>query len=429
MSSFHIFRPEERYCFSSLPNQFRIIRQMGKVYRKLISQGRCPKHAFYAAYVITHPTSEYDIATGIGADRFYQAMTNYLRMTRHMLEDVIKEYHRPFRNSLAAYNAVTNALVPLDMFELAIKDPGAGAKTMERRIFFEARRNLGIALQLFGIEQVDSDLHVARDLVAIDQLSTNRLFSEHASVNVKIVAWQDDSRDHRIAEVNLFMTTKKERCRHRTRVRDLERGNIPFITDTLTCRVAEVNGRSYLVYAIERGKRLFATLLKLERGRSLADRRGWKYVVVGVIDNGDLQPASREDAITFLEHTRQTLWKPPLQPEEDTNPPNPGRDESYWDCKITGRYHHEQGRRIISGPAEQLVTTLTDHLDATHARADVNHMLYRASQIDEHINPLWFPHNREAYKGTIRIVLPRFGVDWSSEDVQKRLRTWRMALI
>ncbi|PJA45053.1 hypothetical protein CO174_05205 [Candidatus Uhrbacteria bacterium CG_4_9_14_3_um_filter_50_9] len=431
MSSFHQFRPEDALIFHKLPHQFRIVIEMGRIYDDLICLGIEPKVALYTAYVRTHQSNK-GPATTVGDDKFYDHMSGYLRSARGIVRQLIQENHQPFSRSLAPHNRVSVCLDPIQMLTMATQNPGTHADRLSYRLQFEARRQFGIALQLFAIEAVDSDLRVSQDLFEIDKLAQERLFSKETSREVGLVAWQDQQNQYRMADVQIFdRRTREEAVR---RARELKRAHEPFIEDQLTCRVARDNGRAYVVYAIDRGKELLPTLLKLERGRQLTDRRGWKYVVIGVDEGDGLRVATRKDAQDFLDFSARILWKLPLLNQEDEGSPNPNRDRTYWDLKLTGHFLREcqDDGRIILGPAEQLVTTIGDHLDADHAHADVNHRLYRASQIDEYINPIWFPHTYEAFKGIVRmrrLHLPGYGVNWGSKDVKRRLYEWRLSQI
>jgi hypothetical protein len=427
LSSLPVFYPEQALVFAKLPRQFRTIVKMGHTFNSQISAGNDPRTALYIAYVLTHQ-KEYGIATTIGHNEFHRRMMDYLRIARQLVENVIHETHGPFSRSLTPHNRVTNCLDPIEMLKMAIMDPGPEAASISRHRYFEARRHFGIALQLFDIEEVDSELRVSNDLVAIDKLADERLFSENTSRDIWLIGWQDAENEHRILDVFIYSNSQEAR----KRAHNMRANGETFIEQALTCRITRVNGVSYIIYAEDRGKRLFASLLKLERGRRLTDRRGWRYVVVGVESDGVVRKATRKDAESFLGYTAEKLWKLPFVKVENGDEPNPHRDRSYWDCKITGHFLSKESHRVIAGPAEQLVTTITDYLDAEYAYADVNHRLYRASQIDKHIIPIWFPHNTLAFDGIIDmcgIQLPGYNVNWASKEVQRHLKEWRLAQI
>jgi hypothetical protein len=236
-----------------------------------------------------------------------------------------------------------------------------------------------------------------------------------------VVGFQDIQKEHQIVDVRFFDDEEMAK-----RLMGPVPEHILPYGEAFMCRVAEVGQSTYIVYADPRRKRMFATVLKLERGRSLSDRRGWKYVVVGVEQRGKLRVATREDAETFLSHTQNVLWKHPLVPHKDSTAPNPHRDATYWDCKIIGTYHKKHQGRIIAGPAEQLVTTVQDDLNASYARSRVNHELYRAEQIDDYLCELWFPHSGIRYQEHANFRSPHYGVDWSSPQAQERLTHWRI---
>lgn len=417
-----IFQPENNLVFRPLPEQFRVIGEMFYIYHRQIQRGYLPEVALYEAYVRTHQT-DYGIATSVGHVEFHRRMSEYLRMAMRMVETVVEKYLHPFQESLGTHNTIVECLDPIETLQIAGENPDPKADSLQNRLHFEARRQMGIALQLFAVEEADHSLGVAADLTQIDKLSREKLFLG-ISRNLWIVKFQDTEKDHQIVNVHFF--ANKEEARLSTQNKSIP----PHILRTVKaymCRVAQMGQLTYIIFADPRYKREFATILKLERGRSLSDRRGWQYVVMGVEEKNKLRVATREDAEYFLEHTRKTLWQDPLIPNGDLNTPNPHRDPSYWDCKITGYYHRRDRDRIVAGPAEQLVTTGMDYLNATYARLPINHELYRARQIDHHLCELWFPYTGDKYTDVLtNFQSPHYEVDWDSTEVREQLDEWRI---
>jgi len=415
-----LFHPEKFLIFRPLPEQMIVLEEMYRIYHRQIDRGFVPEEAFYESYVRTHQT-EYGIATSVGHIEFHRRMSEYLRMAMNMVESVISDYLKPFKRSLAAHNMVANCLDPIQMLIMAGSDPGPKASSLQKRLYFESRRQLGIGLQLFAIEEADNSLGVAEDLTQIDTLSREKLFLSGVSRDIWVVGLQDTHKEHQIVCVLFFDDEETAR----RQMGPVPEHILPY-GEAFMCRVAQVGHSTYIVYADPRRKRMFASVLKLERGRSLSDRRGWKYVVVGVEQRGKLRVATREDAETFLSHTQNILWKYPLVPQENSTTPNPHRDITYWDCKVIGTYHKQHQGRIIAGPAEQLVTTVQDDLNASYARSSVNHELYRAKQIDNYLCELWFPHSGTRYQQHSNFRSPHYGVDWGSQQAQERLTHWRI---
>lgn len=414
------FFPDQALIFHSLPEEFQLIHEMGRLLHDLCTKGYPEREALYFAYVQTH-RNPHGIATANGAFEFYRRMTEYLRTAMEMVEGAIERYFRPFAERLPSHNSVANCLDPIQMLKMATADPVAHASSLERRRHFEAQRQLGIALQLFAIESVDEESTVAEDLSAIDRLTWERLFTPGVSVDLWMLAELDPENGNRHKHLELFRAHKLAKRASKPR---RAKGTL-FREELLPCRVASAGDLRYLVYAVNRRKRLLSTLLKLERGRPTGDRRGWKYVVVGV-QNGSstISLAERDDAEAFHAHTRTVLWQKPLLPGEDPKHTNPNRHPTYWDRKIVGRFLRPDNGRIVAGAAEQLTTTIADHFDTLFATDDLNHTLYRARQAYETLGPLWFPHERELYKNIVGMRLPGFGVDWNSPHFKDQLERW-----
>ena len=415
-----IFYPDQALIFRSLPEEFQLIHAMGLSFNDFCSRGYPERESLYFAYVETH-RNPHGIATASGAHEFYRRMTEYLRTAMDMVEHVIATYFRTFAERLPAHNSVANCLDTIQMLKLATSDPGHNPSSLERRRNFEAKRQLGIALQLFAIETADEESAVADDLSSIDQLTWERLFVPDESVDLWLIAGLNSARANRSENLELFRTHRQAKRRARER-RHLET-NIK--EELLPSRVTNLGEKNYIVYVGNRRKRLLSTLLKLERGRPTGDRRGWKYVVVAVHQTGnELRLATRDDARVFHDHTHKTLWQSPLVVSPDPPNPNPHRHETYWDLKTLGRYHRADNGRMIAGSAEQLVTTIQDHLDTYVATDGLNHDLYRARQAMEFLGPLWFPHHRGPYDEVASMRLPGFGVDWDSPRLKEQLEHW-----
>ncbi|MEK7619793.1 MAG: hypothetical protein AAB413_00960 [Patescibacteria group bacterium] len=418
-----LFIPDHALQFRRLPEQFLIIQAMRRTYDDFKSRGYSSVEALYFAYVLQSP-NQHAVATAVGGDEFYRRMTEYLRQAQNMVEHVIDRYLRPFAGRLDPHNSVANCLNPIAMLMMATDDLPPGASDLQRRRRVEALRQLAIALQLFAIETADDEAWVADDLATIDRLSWERLFLTDESEYIWVLVEQrTDGENAGTAEkVNIYTRAKDKAAR----LRKLRRAGRPYKEELLSCRVVEVDGKRFYVYAVNRRKRLLSTLLKLERGRLGTDRRGWKYVVVATQSEpgGILKLTTTQDAEDFNLVTLTRLWNAPLFQEPDSSPPNPDSDSRYQDTKTIGRFHRPDNGRIIAGNAEQLVTTITRYVDTLFARNGVNHYLYRARQIVRYLAPLWFPHRRDLFEGIRDLSLPGYGVAWEKDYFSNQLETW-----
>ena len=421
-----LFIPDKALNFRPLPEQFRVIHAMRRLYEKFQTRGYSSKEAFYYAYVLGNP-NQHAVATPVGDNEFYRRMIEYLRQAHNMVEHVIDRYLRPFAGRLDPHNAIANCLDPIAMLKMATEELPRGASALDRQRRLEAMRQLAIAIQLFAIETVDDEAWVADDLSSIDRLSWERLFLAHKSVYLWVLVGQHSDPEHAGMAKSVAITRGKDKT---ASVRKLRRAGTPYKEELLSCRVVMDNGMKYYVYAVNRRKRLLSTLLKLERGRKGTDRRGWKYVVVATQaeTGGILRLATTQDAEAFNQLTLRLLWQAPLFVEPDTSPPNPDSDPQYRDLKTIGRFHRPDNGRIIAGNAEQLVTTITRYVDTLFARSGVNHYLYRAGQIMKYLAPRWFPHRRDLFRG-VNLTLPGYGVDWEKDSFRHQIEEWWLTQI
>ncbi|MBI2473824.1 hypothetical protein HYV70_04715 [Candidatus Uhrbacteria bacterium] len=415
-----LFQPEDSLVFRSLPQQFLLIEEMYRIFKQLVDKGYDPAEALYAAFFQTHQTDE--IPTSMGAQEFHRQMSYGLIEALNMVETVTKEFLKPFRKSLAPHNTIENCLDPIRMLKHAGTHPGNEAPSLKQRLHFEAHRQLGIALQIFSIEKNDPKLGVSEDLEQIDALSQERLFTSEESRDLWVVGLKDLKQQKKVVGVEFFPDEE-------TATR-LKKRTYPHILSTdgemLMCRVVHAHGETFIIYVDSRYKSPFSTLLKLERGRTLSDRRGSKYVVVGTERNGRLHQATRQDAERFASYVKEILWKEPLLPREDISSENPHRNVDYWDCKIIGVFCRHLGSRTIAGPTELLITTIQDFLNENHARSETNHFLYRSKQIDDVLCKIWFPNTGDRYTDIPTFLSPHYGVNWDSPKTHRRLRRWRI---
>lgn len=418
-----LFIPDQALQFRRLPEQYLTIQAMRRTYEDFKARGYSSIESLYFAYVLQNP-NQHAVATAVGAGEFHRRMTEYLRQAQNMVEHVIDRYLRPFAGRLDPHNAVANCLDPIGMLLMATDDLLGGASALQRQRRLEAMRQLAIALQLFAIETVDDEAWVADDLSSIDRLSWERVFlpSESDYIWILVELHTDPAMAGSAKSVEIFTRAKDKLAK----LRQLRHNGVPYKEELLSCRIAEIGDKRFYIYAVNRRKRLLSTLLKLERGRTGTDRRGWKYVVVATqeIQGGALALATPQDAAQFSAYTRETLWLAPLMPEPDLSPPNPSSSPRYQDDKIIGRFHRPDNGRIVAGSAEQLTMTITRHVDTLFARDGVNHYLYRARQILEFLAPIWFPHRRDLFAGVSNLALPGYGVAWDKRYFRDQLESW-----
>lgn len=422
MSEPQLFVPDQALNFRKLPEQSSTIQAMRTTLDVFKKRGYSSQESLYYAYILQNP-NQHAVATAVGAIEFHRRMTEYLRQAQNMVEHVIDRYLRPFAGRLDPHNAVANCLNPMTMLLMATDELPSGASGLDRRRRVEAMRQFAISLQLFGIETVDDESWVSEDLLEIERFSWERLFLRGQSQNIWAIVelHTQKSRAGEARRVDLFIRAKDRLGR----IRALRQQDAAFKEELLSCRVADVDGKRFYIYAVNRRKRLLSTLLKLERGRKSTDRRGWKYVVVATqYHGGAIVLATPQDAELFSSQTRNVLWQAPLVIEHDASPYNPESDPRYTDDKIIGRFHRSDNGRIIAGSAEQITTTITRHVDTLFAHHGVNHYLYRARQILRYLSPLWFPHRRDLFKDVSGFTLPGYGIDWEKPYFRDQLEHW-----
>ena len=284
-----IFHPGKHLIFRRLPAKFFVLDQMYTLFRRQINDGYDPKKALHEAYIRTHQT-RHGIGTSVGAIELYRQLSECLYTAKMIIVDVKKEYLFPFERSLESHDGIRDNLDPLELLSIAGKNPGNDASSREKRLYFEARRQLGMALQLFAVEEANNKREVGKDLTQIDRLSQERLFLPETSRDLWVLGLQDTRQEHKITDL-IFFESKSQAEQFKEQASFPEH-ILPFI-ETLLCRVAVIGQKTYIVYTHARAKEPFASLLKLERGGTLSDRRGMVYVVVGVDEHGKMRLATR----------------------------------------------------------------------------------------------------------------------------------------
>jgi len=264
------------------------------------------------------------------------------------------------------------------------------------------------------------------ELDNFEELEEKRI--PNVEYDLYVMSRHEPTRNNSVAQLKLFT--------HRGNwMRSLEakRAQDPNVRGwMLPCRVITIGGTSYYIWTDPRRKQPGSTLFKLERGRSIRDRRGVRYVVVAVKGTVDLRLANRGDAKNFLNHMLKYLWLDPLKvcevtldPDEAVNP-NPDRHSDFWDVKVVGALMvpRNGGRAIVS--VEQQVTTIKDHLNALCAYDSLNPDVYALEKLVKYICPLWFPYRKRAhYREFKRMGIPYYGVDWEHPQTLELLKQSR----
>jgi len=412
-----LFYPDKALNFRPLPEVMTLITKMGQEFRRQTEVIHLHEDdAFYFAYLHTYQSPD-----ALGSMEFNQRMSRFVGLAVDIVELMIREHFRPMGDLLSLHSDIANCLEPIELLTIATTDPGVGASPLDFRRHFEARRNLAIALQIYEIEKCDPEYWVAKDLRHIEQLCWGRLFLRGVSQTIWFTTQIPE--DGKSPCNNIKLAFAKRRANRFRREFDPAKG--PVMVSSMMCRVVKISRhRRLIIYVVNRRKRIFSTLLKMERGRELRDRRGWKYVVVGVQTGNKIRPAKRSDAETFVAFTQEHLWTPPLFHEPDSSTENPDSDENYWDSKIVGRYHRQDNGRIVGAATEQLVTTIRDHLSDKFSRTKRNHEMYRHLQVLKHLGPLWFPNDREHLKHLKSVRLPGYGVNWYAPATKETLWNW-----
>ncbi len=392
-----------------------LVLAMRPIFDKLTYQ-TC-EDALYDAYVQTHCNGTTDRS---GSKVFDAQLRRHIEEAILLVESVIRDRFNPMRLRIPLHRDVMNCLSPHKLLEYATTPVRSGAGELDHRLRFESLRNLAIALQLYAVERADNRTWVFEDLDAIAKLTRERLFVTGNDVRIWHLC-QVPTSSSIIKHVRIDHT-RRDLHRHR-KFFDPKAG--PLAEDVIQCRVVRIKRRDFYIYVADPRKRTPSTILKLERGRGIKDRRRWMYILVGIRCNNKLRAAAHDDARELEQHVRKHLWRDPLHEHENVSSPNPDSHPDYEDLKMVGRVHRIDGRRIIAAEVEQIITTLADHLTAQHARNHLNHELYTNEKYLRYLARLWFPQTRQDL-GSLpeTLKLPGYNVAWESREIQDTLRAW-----
>ncbi len=415
-----LYYPDRALDFRHLHEEMLLVLQMRPIFDRLAYETE--EDAMYDAYVQTHSATN-GVTDRSGSKEFDTQLRRHIEDAILLVEGVIRDRFNPLRLRIPMHRDVMNCLSPRKLLEYATTPVPAGAGELNRRLRFEALRNLAIALQLYAIERADNRKWVFEDLDLVAQLSKNRLFVPESDVRI----W------HLSQVLNKGPVVQRVRIAHTRRDLQAHRKYFdpkkgPLAEDFIQCRVVRIKRRVFYVFVADPRKRTPSTLLKLERERGIKDRRRWMYILVGVHYRMKLRAATIEDAHELDRYVRQHLWQEPLHQHSDDGEPNPDSHPNYQalqGLKAVGRIHRPDGRRVIAAQAEQVITTLVNHLATVHSRNRMNHALYTNEKYLKYLARLWFPQTR-ADLGDLPddIHLPGYNVLWDSDSVQKMLHTW-----
>ncbi|MFH1632278.1 MAG: hypothetical protein ABIA47_04685 [bacterium] len=398
--------PEEDMRFRSLKQEARAIKKMRHIYRARRKKREHRNPAFYFSYCTTHKNRQ-GVTTSLGDAGFIRAMESCIERAQEGVEMIAWRYLRPFEKQLATHNSVANCLNPIELFKQGAEPFPRDKSSISFRAVFDARRNFCIASQMFTVESEDPNRQVGDDLREIDRISWERLFVPGMSANIAVVSVREPAPSFRVAQASTLYTDRGEA---RRAYNALRKSGAHCCHDLYPCRIVKAGSKHFAVYAENRWKRPISTVMKLEANRHFYDRRGWKYVVVGVREHGKVWRAgTRFDANELSAITVGKLWLPPLRVGVDKSGLNPFSHDLYWDVKVLGRFFRDVDGFTYAPRLEQIVLPLDIDLSLKYSHEYDNHFLYKALQVYEHLAPRWFPHH---------------GVNWQTQATRDALENW-----
>lgn len=396
-----VFYPEEAFRFIPFSKQKEVIEAMGEFSRLYGSEFPRPE-VFCAALSETHEWLAPFFADWPAEQLYRTFRQEFVKNAGGDTKGLIEKYLWMFDTELSRHLTERVALDPVRLLQEATKDPETDdRRSIRYRRYFDCRRRMAIALQYFAIELIDSDGWSSDDLLRVEDLSWERLFDPVDDRPLWIGAVPDVITGRVKDTVVLFLESRKMNKWKSVRKR--------CYSAKFNCRLVHDGEKTYYIWVDGRWKESRPTLLKLERGRGLTDRRGWKYVVVAVEERGVIRAAKHQDAIAFNDLCRERLWKDPLA----GNPKlvrNPNSHTAYRDEKIVGRIDSIRTvlgyQRRVSAQAEQLTLSVDNHVDTITSLDGVNHIIYRGTEIVRTLCPLWLPFSV-------------YGIDWPTFPLGK----------
>jgi hypothetical protein len=341
-----------------------------------------------------------------------QAYYDYLR----------DSYLWPIAHNLRPHNAAKNPLNPLRLLHLSQYGADRVGPRLQVQVRWEAKRQLATAFGFMTMELAHPESWLAREVERIEELSSQKLFAPADLVDVYAVYAVDRKNGGRV--IGTPFVTLDERVARRVRRRPygvLPRGG-RILTHHFQCRtVLGPAGVRWLVEYDDRRKTYYSRKLKLDDGGSNRDSCGTSQVVAARQDaDGTLHLGTRADVDAVLALTEDRLWRgPELMPFTIPAGPKRRRHGDYWDRKLVGYIAMQQDGLHIRTFVEQIITSLTDHLNQIRATDALNHEIRRAEQL------VMVSKDREGHIPPAHQYWPAHiytKVNWTSEETIGLLR-------
>ncbi|MFA5946475.1 MAG: hypothetical protein WC813_00435 [Patescibacteria group bacterium] len=436
------FRPSDALRFLSFQRELESIERLWAAYKRHRKRGAKMKSAFYHAWKTVHRSGE-DALPSLGARDFWSLIVGRTDYSQLYADTIVSEYAHPFRKKLRAHNGAANRVSPVKLLQLWIRTRDR-VDRLGRLACFEAKRNYVFGSQFSQIQIADPDQWISDDVVAIDELSLNRLFVRDASQDVYTVFVLDTRKYNRLVKSKVRVTLSYDEAK-----RWFDEWTAVAPTHHLvkmeerTCRVVRVKAkknrpeRLYYVEDDDRRKRSFSRLRKYEHLAStweeahpeegvahprINDSRGMLLTVVSIHEGDELRLPTRSCALALKRIAKRRMWSKaplsvlseqarPLRRLKDAEGTHRDSNPDYWDAKIIGNYRWKDDDRFVEVLVEQKFTTLQDRINEENATDDLNHGVRRGKQILRLLKS-YFP-------------VEIYSVDWDSQAVQDRLlRYW-----
>lgn len=408
------YRPEEAFQFVPFRKQRTIVNRMGATCRRWFD-GRDMSRAgaFFEALEEQHSWMAPFMRSWPVEFRYIRYRQEAVKNAARDIRDFIKHTVPPYKTPLSRHFSERVCIDPVALLKMATEVPeGEEGDTIPYRLYHDAFRQIAIANTYWGIELADPDEWASEDLRTVARLARDNLFEVGESRDIWVVA-EIDPRTGYPQKIRLF-DDRNVKTRY---VRKLKKHGKLVFADRFLCRVLRVNGKVFFVLVDGRWKESGPITLKLEGGRDLSDRRGWKFVVVAVKTRRGLRVARHRDAEEFTQICRERFWTGPLH----AGPPDTDRNDKshpqYKDDKITGSIEAVHGHLLVQAKAEQLTMSVDNHIKTRTAKDGVNHDLYRNRRAVTVLGPLYFP---TLIYGVHWPVFPKPGQPLEGSPAQKK---------
>jgi hypothetical protein len=435
-----VFYPAELVHFLPFKVQVENFNRLVKRYRARLHKPVAAEQALYDAWKTINKRGEDDGLPSAGADRFLDLMFTMTRRSHMFLDYLKSDFLLPVFFDLEAFRTTENTLNPVELLnqwgEFKDREDRLG-----RQARFEAMRNFIISSEFAMIDLADPDRWVAEDVVTLDKLAQQTVFTSGSKTVYGIYVLDGDNHHRLVGEPMLTLSVEEARAIFSREVEKANRDErkLRVAIEQLHCRVMWIDHAMWYVLVDDRPKNPYSRFMKYERESAEAlltpeedrqvlvrDARGALYVVVAEhLADDALRLANRRDAETIMDFVKRTMWS-------NTNmfiPPSgerkkPGyRNPDYWDLKFIGSYQCEEESRASRDlkrwrevPVEQKVTTLIDRTNEKYATDSLNHGIRRGHQVLNIVENYWPTHI--------------YGVDWTDPSLIEDLRAhWQYRFI